>query len=78
MLLIQRDQKPIGYWLVDNKPDTPAEKRILGDLFQECYVYHFVVNSTDDVEPTPVKTQAAERKRQDYVSLSLRPKSEQY
>ena len=78
MLLIQRDQKPIGYWLVDNKPDTPAEKQILGGLFDECYVYHFVVNGTDDVEPTPVKTQAAERKRQDYVSLSLRPKSEQY
>ena len=34
-------EKPFGYLLVDNKPDTPADKQILGDLFGECYVYYF-------------------------------------
>ena len=34
-------EKPFGYLLVDNKPDTPADKQILADLFGECYVYHF-------------------------------------
>ena len=46
-------EKPFGYLLVDNKPDTPADKQILADLFGECYVYHFGVNST---EPTRVQT----------------------
>ena len=41
---------------MDNKPDTPADMQILGNLFDECYVYHFGVNSANDVEPTPVKT----------------------
>ena len=49
-------EKPFGYLLVDNKPDTPADKQILGDLFGECYVYHFGVNST---EPTCVETKPA-------------------
>ena len=49
-------EKPFGYLLVDNKPDTPANKQILGDLFGECYVYHFGVNST---EPTCVETKPA-------------------
>ena len=46
-------EKPFGYLLVDNKPDTPADKQILADLFGECYVYHFGVYST---EPTRVET----------------------
>ena len=46
-------EKPFGYLLVDNKPGTPADKQILADLFGECYVYHFGVNST---EPTRVET----------------------
>ena len=46
-------EKPYGYLLVDNKPDTPANQQILADLFGECYVYHFGVNST---ESTPVET----------------------
>ena len=49
-------EKPFGYLLVDNKPDTPADKQILADLFGECYVYHFGVNST---EPTCVETKPA-------------------
>ena len=46
-------EKPFGYLLVDNKPDTPADQQILADLFGECYVYNFGVNST---EPTRVET----------------------
>jgi hypothetical protein len=50
-------EKPFGYLLVDNKPDTPADKQFLGDLFGDCHVYLFAtqtkVNSTS-VEPTPV------------------------
>ena len=46
-------EKPFGYLLVDNKPDTPADKQILADLFGECYVYHFGVNGT---KPTRVET----------------------
>ena len=49
-------EKPFGYLLVDNKPDTPADKQVLGDLFGDCRVYLFAtqtkVNSTS-VEPTP-------------------------
>ena len=48
-------EKPFGYLLVDSKPDTPADQQILADLFGECYVYHFDVNST---EPTRVENQA--------------------
>ena len=57
-------EKPFGYLLVDNKPDTPADKQILADLFGECYVYHFGVNST---ESTCVETKPAGQKRRDYV-----------
>ena len=46
-------EKPFGYLLVDNKPGTPADNQILADLFGECYVYHFGVNST---KPTRVET----------------------
>ena len=48
-------EKPYGYLLVDNKPDTPPDNQILADLFGECYAYHFGVNST---EPTRVETKA--------------------
>ena len=53
-------EKPFGYSLVDNKPNTPLDKQVLTDLFGDCYVYHFGVNSTDDV--SAVETQAAGRK----------------
>ena len=46
-------EKPYGYLLVDNKPGTPPDNQILADLFEECYAYHFGVNST---EPTRVET----------------------
>ena len=49
-------EKSFGYLLVDNKPDTPADKQILADLFGECYVYHFGVNST---KSTCVETKPA-------------------
>ena len=47
-------EKPFGYLLVDNKPNTPADKQVLADLFGECYVYHFGVSRTD-TEPTCVE-----------------------
>jgi hypothetical protein len=50
-------EKPFGYLLVDNKPDTPADKQVLGDLFGDCHAYFFATqtkeNSTGD-ESTPV------------------------
>ena len=55
-------EKPFGYLLVDNKPDTPPDKQILAELFGECYVYHFGVNST---KPTCVETKSAGQKRRD-------------
>ena len=49
-------EKPFGYLLVDNKPNTPADKQVLTELFGECYVYHFAINGT---EPTCVETKPA-------------------
>ena len=42
--------------MVDNKlkPGTPHGNQILADLFEECYAYHFGVNSTARVETKPV------------------------
>ena len=57
-------EKPFGYLLVDNKPDTPDDKQILGDLFGKCCVNHFGVSST---ESTCVETKPAGQKRRDYV-----------
>ena len=57
-------EKPFGYLMVDNKPRTPADKQTVADLFGECYVYHFDVNST---ESTCVETKATGQKRRDYV-----------
>ena len=45
-------EKPYGYLLGDNKPNTPPDNQILADLFGECYAYHLGVNST---EPTRVE-----------------------
>ena len=28
-----KNEKPFGYLFVVNKPDTPADKQVLGDLF---------------------------------------------
>ena len=49
----KENEKPYGYLLMDNKPDTPPDNQILADLVGECYAYHFGVNST---EPTRVET----------------------
>ena len=63
-------EKPFGYLLVDNKPSTPADKQVLGDLFGECYVYHFGVKSPVETKPvgkhstTPVKKTKPARKLQ--------------
>ena len=46
-----KTEKPFGYLLVDNKPSTPADKQILGDLFGECYVYHFSAKSPVETKP---------------------------
>ena len=35
-------EKPYGYLLVDNKPDTPADQQILADLFGECYNHRII------------------------------------
>ena len=43
-------EKPFGYLWVDSKPNTLPDGQVLADLFGKCYVYHFVVNSTYDVE----------------------------
>ena len=65
MLITKRPKNRLDTcWCMDNKPDTPADKQILADLFGECYVYHFGVNST---EPTCVGTKPAGQKRRDYV-----------
>ena len=59
-------EKPFGYLLVDNKPDTPAVKQVLGDLFGDCHVYLFATqikeNSTG-VEPAPVSGIKAGRRQ---------------
>ena len=31
----KQTEKPFGYLVVDNKPDTPADKQVLGDLFDD-------------------------------------------
>jgi hypothetical protein len=38
-------EKPFGYLLVDNKPDTPADKQVLGDLLGDCRVGRVDVGS---------------------------------
>ena len=60
-------EKPFGYLLVDNKPDTAADKQVLGDLFGDCHVYLFATqakgNSTS-VESTPVETRLGRKQPQ--------------
>ena len=56
MLITKRPKNRLDtYWWI-NKPNTPADKQVLTDLFGECYVYHFAVNGT---EPTCVETKPA-------------------
>jgi hypothetical protein len=59
-------ENPFGYLLVDNKPDTLADKQVLGDLFGYCHVYFFATqtkeNSTGDA-PTPVSGIKPERRQ---------------
>jgi hypothetical protein len=38
-------EKPFGYLVVANKPDTPADKQVLGDLFDDCHVYLFATQT---------------------------------
>ena len=50
-------EKPFGYLLVDNKPDTPVDKLVLGDLFGDCHVYLLATQTKENntgVEPTQV------------------------
>ena len=52
-------EKPFGYILVDNKPDTSADKQVLGDIFGSCHVYVFapktkVTASSIDPEPDSI------------------------
>ena len=68
--------------LVDNKPDSPADKQILADLIAECHAYHFGVNSTEPkrVETKPVgkhstatKTTSSRKKPVQTVTWSYVP-----
>ncbi|KAK3709616.1 hypothetical protein QZH41_010383 [Actinostola sp. cb2023] len=55
--LPQGDRKAVfGYLLVDNKPDTPADKQVLGDISGGCHVYLFATKTrvNSSVEPAPV------------------------
>ena len=40
----KESENPFGYLLVDNKPDTPADKQVLGHIFGNCHVYLFASN----------------------------------
>ena len=41
-------EKPFGYLVMDNKPDTPADKQVLGDLFDDCHVYLFSTQTKEN------------------------------
>ena len=42
-------EKPFGYLLVDNKPDTPGHKQVIRDVFGKCHVYT-TINKTNKAE----------------------------
>ena len=67
-------EKPFGYLLVDNKPDTPADKQVLGDIFGDCHVYLFATQTkvSSTVEPTPVfaKPGRKQPKHSPYITWS--------
>lgn len=42
-------EKPFGYLLVDNKPDTRGDKQVIGDVFGKCHVYS-TINKTNQAE----------------------------
>ena len=46
--------KPHGYLLVDNKPDTPLDKQVIGDIFDKCHVYSSINKA--NVESKRVET----------------------
>jgi hypothetical protein len=48
----QETEKPFGYLLVDNKPDTPADKQVVGDIFGECYTFSFTSQRAIDKHVT--------------------------
>ena len=49
-------EKPYGYLLVDNKPNTPPDNQILADLFGECYTYHSTATKTTSSTNKPAQT----------------------
>ena len=34
--------------LMDNKPDTPTDEQVLGDLFGDCHVYLFATQTKEN------------------------------
>ena len=67
-------EKLFGYLVVDNKPDTPADKQVLGDLFDDCHVYLFATQTKENntnVEPTPShKPGRKQHKHHRYITWS--------
>ena len=45
-------EKSFGYIFVDNKPDTSADKQVLGDIFGNCHVYSFTQKELKKDPPT--------------------------
>lgn len=45
-------EKPFGYLLVDNKPDTPSNRQVIGDIFGRCHVYTTINNSKEQTAVT--------------------------
>ncbi|XP_020907582.2 uncharacterized protein LOC110245632 [Exaiptasia diaphana] len=43
-------QKPFGYLLVDNKPDTPVDKQVIGDIFGQCHVFSSINKANEESE----------------------------
>lgn len=57
-------EKPFGYILVDNKPDTTADKQVLGDIFGSCHCYNLVAKDVKkDFKALDLNNEAP-RKRQ--------------
>ena len=56
--------------LVDNKPDTPTDEQVLGDLFGDCHVSYLFATQTKEnstgVEPRPVSGIKLGRKQPKY------------
>ena len=68
-------EKPFGYLLVDNKPNTPADKQVLTELFGECYVYHFAVNGLSPHQSQKLNLQENCKPLPSRMSRSMRGKN---